>query len=231
MRFEEMIKQANLKTRNIKSLRDVALEFLREAIFSGHCKPGDHLKERELSQMLGISTTPVKEALRVLSYEGLVVTVPRKGTYVSELVDTSIEEFMMLKAILEGLASRLAALKITEDELKELEAQVAIMKQLTEAKEAERLLKVNFNFHMKIREAAKNPILLQTVNNVRAFDNAFRKRALKHDSEVAEGFSEHYDIYQAIKERDPDAAEEVMKKHIMRTAANVLKQKDNCDST
>ncbi len=208
----------------MQSLREVALDFLREAIFSGHLKPGDHLVERELSELLGISTTPIKEALRILSHDGIVVTVPRRGTYVSELVDTSIEEFMMLKSVLEGLASRLAATKITDEEIKVLSKQLDVMKELTEAKEASKLVGANFKFHMLIREAAKSPMLFKTVNNVASFDNAFRKRALAHDYEMEKGFIEHSEIFHAIKNRTPDLAENLMKKHLMRTAANVLKK-------
>ncbi len=97
------------KVSKIESLRDIATVSLRDAIISGTLKPGEHLKERDLSDKMGISTTPIKEALRILSYEGLVETVPRKGTYVSELVNSSIEEVLLLRANLEGLSAFLAA--------------------------------------------------------------------------------------------------------------------------
>ncbi|MFB4165309.1 GntR family transcriptional regulator [Alteribacillus sp. JSM 102045] len=223
--MDKLLTEVTAKTQNIKSLRDVALEFLREAIFTGHYQPGDHLKERDLSKLLGISTTPIKEALRVLSHDGLVETVPRKGTFVSELVETSIEEFMMLKSVLEGLAAKLAALKITDDEVKVLEKQVAEMEKLTKAKEVEKLVSVNFKFHRLIREAANNPMMFQTLNNVVALDIAFRKRALKYDMEIEKGFLEHNEIFQSIKTGKAELAEELMKKHIMRTAVNVLEQK------
>ncbi|MBT2686720.1 GntR family transcriptional regulator [Bacillus sp. ISL-47] len=222
MDINEILTEATTKTKSIKSLRDVVIEFLREAIFIGHYKPGDQLIERELSDLLGISTTPIKEALRVLSHDGLVETIPRKGTYVSQLVDTSIEEFMMVKAVLEGLAAKLAAIKISAKELELLEKQILIMKNLSEAKDYEQLVAANLKFHLIIREAAKNPIMFQTLNNVIAFDNAFRKRALKHNMEVIEGFNEHNQIFQAIKSRNPDLSEKLMKDHIMRTAVDVL---------
>ncbi|NEU32259.1 GntR family transcriptional regulator [bacterium LRH843] len=225
MNIDKLLSDATYKTKNIKSLRDVALEFLREAIFIGYYKPGDHLKEREISKLLGISTTPVKEALRILGHEGIVETIPRKGTFVSELIDTSIEEFMMLKAELEGLASRLAALKITDHEIEGLSKQIEIMRALTHSGDHENIVRENFKFHMLIREAAKSPMLCITVNNVVAFDNAFRKRALRHQVEIEEGFLEHKKIYEAIKDRNADLAEDVMKNHIMRTAAHVLAHK------
>ena len=222
MNINEILTEATTKTKNMKSLRDVVIEFLKEAIFIGHYKPGDQLVERELSDLLGISTTPIKEALRVLSHDGLLATIPRKGTYVSRLVDTSIEEFMMVKAVLEGLAAKLAAIKITEKELESLEKQILIMKKHSEDKDYDLLVAANLKFHLIIREAARNPILFQTLNNVISFDNAFRKRALKHNMEVVEGFNEHNQIFQAIKNRDPNLSEKLMKDHIMRTAVDVL---------
>lgn len=225
MGIEEILTNATTKTKSISSLRDVALEFLRDAIFSGHYKPGDHLKERDLSELLGISTTPIKEALRILSHEGLVETIPRKGTYVAELADTSIEELMMVKAVLEGLAAKLAAIKIKKQELVVLEKHVKLMKQLTESKEIEQLVLANSKFHMLIREIAKNQFMFQTLNNVIAFDHSFRKRALKDDYEIEEGYQEHYEIFRAIKERKPDLAENLMKDHILRTVTDVLKKR------
>lgn len=222
MSIEKMIDEVTKKKENIKSLREVVLEFLREAIFSGHFKPGDHLVERELSELLDISTTPIKEAFRILEHEGLVKTVPRKGTYVSEILDTSIEEVMMLRAVLEGFAANLAAKKITDEEMTVLERQIKVMKELTEARDAEKLVEENYKFHQLIREAAKSPMILKMVNNVVAFDNAFRKRALKNTREIEEGFQEHYAIFKAIVNRNGTQAEQLMKNHIMRTVTHVL---------
>src|SRR5690625_1851242 len=222
MSLDQMINKVTTKTKSMQPLREIVLEFLREAIFSGHYKPGDHLVERELSTLLGISTTPIKEALRILGHEGLVETIPRKGTFVSELINTSIEELMMLKATLEGLASKLAAEKATDDEIRLFEKQIDKMKQLTKVKDKEKLVHENFMFHMLIRETAKSPLLLQTVNHVRAFDNAFRNRSLQYNVEVEEGYREHKAILQTIKKRKPELAKKLMEKHIMRTVEDVL---------
>jgi len=119
----------SIDNEQLKSLRDIAVESIREAIIGGLFKPGEHLKERELSQAMGISTTPIKEAFRILGHEGLVVTVPRKGTYVSEVVQSSMEEILMIKANLEGLCARLAAMKITDAELQALTATLRRMEE------------------------------------------------------------------------------------------------------
>lgn len=212
-----------LKPQNVKSLRDIALESLRDAIVSGYFKPGQHLKERELSTALGISTTPIKEALRILDHEGLVETIPRKGTFVSELVNTSIEEMLMLKAYLEGLSASLASIKVTSEDLENIELQINLMEKLTKNKDLNSLAEENKKFHILIREAAKNPMIYQILSNITTYDDAFRKRALQHNLEIEEGFNEHKSIFEAIKNRDPETAEKRMKDHIMRTARSVLK--------
>ncbi|MDQ0338103.1 DNA-binding GntR family transcriptional regulator [Caldalkalibacillus uzonensis] len=213
----------------IKSLRDIALEAIKEAIVSGRFKPGDHLKERELSEMMGISTTPIKEALRILGNEGLVRTIPRKGTFVSELVNTSIEEILMLKAYLEGLCARLAAMKATDHELELLEEQVKKMESLLKSNNIEKLAEENTAFHVLIRQISKNPMIIKILENVSTFDKAFRKRALKYQIEAHEGLNEHKGIFEAIKSKNPDLAEFRMKKHILRTLDNVLRHLDKHD--
>lgn len=211
-----------IEAEKVKSIRDIAVESLREAIISGKLKPGDHLKERELSQAMGVSTTPIKEALRILGHEGLVETIPRKGTFVSELVNTTIEETLMLRASLEGLCARLAAIKITPEELKALEQKVTLMENLKETA-PDLLVNENTAFHTMIRQIAKNPMIYNMLLNISAFDTAFRKRALQYRVEVQEGYIEHREIFEAIKQGDPDLAEMRMKKHIMRTTENVLR--------
>jgi DNA-binding GntR family transcriptional regulator len=213
-----------INPQDVKSLRDIVLDSLRDAIIGGTLTPGAHLKERELAEVMGISTTPIKEALRILSQEGWVETFPRKGTYVSEMVETSIEEMLMLKSNLEGLTARLAATKITDEELKELENQVELMEQLSKQKDTSRLAEENSLFHLMIRTSARNPFICQMLINVIAFDRAFRKRALQFSIEVEAGFCEHKKIFEAIKARDADLAEARMKTHIMRTTENVLKK-------
>src|SRR6266571_7047058 len=113
----------------VRSLRDRAYDDIREAILGGALRPGERIKERDVAAQMGISTTPVKEALRRLEQDGLVVSQPRRGAIVGPLVTTRPEEILAIRAHLEGLAARLAAEKMSgEDkralavELTELEA-------------------------------------------------------------------------------------------------------------
>ncbi|MDQ0206882.1 GntR family transcriptional regulator [Alkalicoccobacillus murimartini] len=212
---------------SVKSLREIAVEKIKEAIVSGYFLPGDHLKERELSQLMGISTTPIKEAFRILGNEGFVKTVARKGTYVSEYANTSIEEILLLRASIEGLCCRLAAMKMSESDLELLEKQVEKMQLLKEENNTEALVEQNSAFHEMIVQHAENAMIKNILDNVKAFDHAFRKRALSFNKEVIEGYVEHEAIFEAIKNRDPDQAEQLMKQHILRTTEFILStQKD-----
>ncbi|MCL6598181.1 MAG: GntR family transcriptional regulator [Alicyclobacillus macrosporangiidus] len=206
----------------VKSLRELALEFIRDAIVSGRFAPGQHLKERELAEAMGISTTPVKEALRVLEHIGLVQTVPRRGTYVSPAVNTSLREINWMRAYLESLAARWAAEKATGDQLAQMEAQLREMERLTHHPDRERLAAANTRFHELVREAAGNAVLASTLSQVAAVDRAFRRRALQDDKEVSAGFEEHRKVFEAIRARDPDLAEARMRSHILRAVHHVL---------
>lgn len=208
---------------DIKSLRQMVVESLREAIVTGQFKPGDSLKERELSKTMGVSTTPIKEAFRILEHEGLIQTIPRKGAFVSELADTSIHEIQMLRAAVEGVCARLVAVKATEEQLDALEAQIELMEELLNSDQTEQLVEENTNFHTMIRETANSPLLARVLLNVASFDKAFRKRALKDVREVKEGYAEHREIFEAIKSRDAELSEKLIKQHIMRTVEDVLK--------
>lgn len=218
-----------IKPENVQSLRDVVVTSLREAIITGHFQTGDHLKERELSKTMGISTTPIKEAFRILGHEGLVVTVPRKGTFVSEMAETNIQEVQLLRAVVEGLNAKLAATKITDAQLKVMEEQLKLMEKLRDYQEVDSLVEENTNFHNLIREAANSPMISRVLINITSFDKAFRKRALERQSEIYDGFSEHSRIFEAIKAKDGDLAEQEMKQHIMRTVKDVMVKKTVTD--
>ncbi|KKI85376.1 GntR family transcriptional regulator [Niallia circulans] len=206
----------------VKSLRELAVEKIREGIVSGYFEVGEHLKERELSKMMGISTTPIKEAFRILENEGLLVTVPRKGTFVSEYASTSIEEILLLRAAVESLCARLAAIKMSEEDVNELEQVVLIMESLHNKGDSDALIEQNSRFHQMIIASTENKMMQTILANIRSIDKAFRKRALKVEVEREVGYQEHRAIFEAIKQREPDKAEQRMKDHILRTKDNIL---------
>jgi len=198
----------------ISSVRDAVHEAIKSAILTNAIPPGSRLNERMLSKQMGVSTTPIKEALRRLELEGLVVTHQRKGCFVSTRVMTSIKEITWVRSALEGVSARLAAIKITEYEMNRLTSHIDKMKAATERKDSQELLQLNAEFHQRIRQSAKNDYLLQQINAIREYDNFVRNKALIVEDELDRAFNEHYKIYQMIMARDPDWAEEAMVSHI-----------------
>lgn len=214
MDLDQIAEENTIQT---KSIRDVVYERLKDAIISGQYKPGHHLKERELAKLYGISTTPLKEALRRLEQEGLVTTSARRGTFVSSDIMNSVEEINWARSALEGVAARLAALKISDDEISQLGAVVDQMKLFTEQKNVEQLLSLNADFHKRIRTYAKNNYIYQQIEAIHSFDRSFRRQALSHEDELERGFLEHVQIYRQICARNADEAEHAMISHIRRT--------------
>jgi DNA-binding GntR family transcriptional regulator len=208
----------------ISSLREQVYEHLRDAILSGKLTTGTRIIERDIAAQMQISTTPVKEALRKLEQDGLVVTMPRRGTMVSELALTSIAEVVEIRAMLDGMAARLAAAKITDVQARELADQVAKMRSLTNVMKLEDLRNANTDFHTSIRQIGGNQILLKFVEQLRPFDQRVRLEALYHPEEAQRGLAEHEAIYEALTQHDSARAEELMRTHIMRTARFVFEQ-------
>lgn len=212
-------------TSQTRSVRDVVYEKLKEGILMGEYKPGFHLSERQLAQQFMISTTPLKEALRHLEQEGLVVTRPRVGSFVSNDVMMSLEEINLVRSAVEGVAARLAAIKIEEDEILQLGQVMKEMEFYTKERNSEKVLEVNTHFHKLIRIFAKNNYVCKQIESIRSFDLGPRNKILSDFDELDRAFSEHYLIYEKIITRDPDGAENTVRAHINRSTRFVLQGK------
>ena len=219
-----IVKKKNISSQ-VKSIRQVVYDTLKELILTGAVSPGEHLREREIAANFSVSTTPVKEALRRLEQEGLVMTKPRRGTYVSSRISDFMEEVSWARSALEGVAARLAAIKISDAEIEELRAQLEEMQRYTREGNAEKLVELNERFHLRIRDIAKNDYVEQQISAVRDFDRVVRKQALSNPEELERAYREHRFIFERIAERDPDGAEEAMRSHIRRTAGFVKTMK------
>jgi DNA-binding GntR family transcriptional regulator len=202
-------------------VRDVVYEKLKEAILTQQYKPGSHLIERELATRFHVSTTPLKEALGLLKQEGLVVTRPRVGTYVSNDIMNSIEEINLVRAALEGVAARLAATKITKEEIQQLSEVMQIMERSTNEENTSKVIEINARFHELIRTFARNNYVCKQIEAIHSFDRHFRKIALSRSGELGHALQEHSQIFKKIAARDPDGAEQKIRLHIQLTAARV----------
>jgi len=204
---------------DVRSLRDLAYDDIREAILTGVLPPGHRVKERDVAEQMGISTTPVKEALRRLEQEGLVVSQPRRGAVVSRLVQIPVEEIEEIRGAMEGIAARLSAERLTDAELEELDGLVAHMSELTESMESpqQRVEEVN-RFHAIILEGSRNDFLVRFVATLTPFERVHQTEYL----DVAEAraiLSEHVAIHAALRARDGDQAQRLMVEHYDRGRA------------
>jgi len=212
-----------LKLDNYKPLREIVFESIRSAIISGVLKPGERLMEVQLAEKLGVSRTPIREAIRKLELEGLVVMMPRKGAYVADLSIKDITDVLEIRAALEGLASGLAALRITDEEIEELELTAVQFNQALEEGNVELMIQKDIEFHDIIIKATRNEKLLQISNNLREQVQRFRVMYINKTNKAKQLAKEHYEIAEAISNRNIDLAERLAKNHIENAENNIMK--------
>lgn len=213
-----------LKLDNYKPLREVVFESVRGAIISGVLKPGERLMEVQMAEKLGVSRTPIREAIRKLELEGLVIMMPRKGAYVADLSLKDITDVLEIRAALEGLASGLAALRINDDEIQELNQVAKSFHQAIVEDDFNKILQGDIDFHDIIFKATRNEKLVQMNNNLREQVQRFRIMYINQSNRSMTIANDHFEIAKAISERDMDKAEKIAKRHIENAEKYILKE-------
>lgn len=207
-------KFSDINFNDYKPLRDVIFATLREAIVAGELKPGERLLEVKLADKMGVSRTPVREAIRKLELEGLVVMLPRKGAHVANLSAKDIANVLEIRAALDALATVLAANRITDSELKELERIHEQFISCVEKNNIQGAIKKDVEFHDAIYRAARNEKLVQVSGNLWEQVQRFRVVYLRDYDSVKAVIKEHSDILKAISAKDADAARICASRHI-----------------
>lgn len=210
-------------------LRDVVFNTLREAILKGELKPGERLMELQLAAKLGVSRTPIREAIRMLEQEGLAVTVPRKGAEVAKMTEKDMEDVLVIRAALDQLAVELACDAITEEQLKKLQISGKNFENSLKTDNLKKLAQADVEFHEVIYEAAGNIKLVTMLNNLREQMYRYRVEYLKDDSKYPELIREHQAIMEGIRTKDKKHVSEVMKKHVLNQAVavkNMIREQD-----
>lgn len=202
------------------SLRDHVHRALRMAILSGRYASEELLNERHLAEQLGVSTTPVKEALRRLEAEGLVVTRPRRGV-VSLFSQSWAEEMILARAALESMIARQAAGRITPAGVVALQATVADMRRATEDNTGD-LIELNETLHEQIHQISRCDYLGRLIERQRLYDDGIRRIIHSDTNERARAFEEHAMIARLICEGNRDAAEKAMREHVLRSGERYL---------
>lgn len=160
-------------------LRDVVFNTLRQAILRGELKPGERLMEIQLANKLGVSRTPIREAIRKLELEGLVLMIPRKGAEVAEITEKSLRDVLEVRRALEELAVQLVCEKITEEEIEELKAAAREFENVLKDGDITKIAEADVRFHDVIYMATDNQKLIQLLNNLREQMYRFRVEYLK----------------------------------------------------
>jgi DNA-binding GntR family transcriptional regulator len=210
-----------------KPLRELVFETLREAIASGRLKPGQRLMELQLAEDLGVSRTPVREAIRQLELEGLVVMVPRKGAYVAELSLRDMAEVFEMRAALDGLAAALAAERITEEEIDFLERCLLEISDAIARKDLKACIEADTTFHERLYRASRNMRLAQTIANLREQIQLFRTTSLGRPGRMSLALEEHRQILEAISQRNSKLAHKLAYEHIERAEAAFMRELEN----
>jgi len=203
-------------------LRDVVFNTLRQAILKGELQPGERLMEIQLAKRLGVSRTPVREAIRKLELEGLVLMVPRKGAEVADITSKDLEDVLEVRAALEELAVRNACDYITEEQIQELKKAAADFKEALEGTDLIACAETDMRFHEIIYAATNNRRLIQMLNNLKEQMYRYRMEYLKDKRTYKVLLEEHDTIRRALKKHDKVKAGNAIRSHIENQKKSIL---------
>ena len=203
-------------------LRDVVFNTLRQAILRGELKPGERLMEIQLANKLGVSRTPIREALRKLELEGLVNMVPRKGAEVADITEKSLRDVLEVRKALEELSVQLACEKITEEEIEELKRVAERFKDTLNDQDVTKIAEADVAFHDVIYTATDNQKLILLLNNLREQMYRYRVEYLKKEEAYPQLIAEHEELIDNISKRNKEEATRIMCEHIDDQVATVI---------
>lgn len=204
-------------------LRDVVFNTLRNAILMGDIEPGERLMEVKLAEKLGVSRTPIREAIRMLELEGLVEMAPRKGAQVAKITKEDIKDVLEVRKVLEDLAIDLACDNIDAQEIKKLEENVVRFQNAIKKNDIKEIAVIDVEFHEIIYVSTKNRRLIQILSNLREQMYRYRFEYIK-DKETREVLvKEHKTIVEALKNKNKQGGKDAIKKHLDRQENTILK--------
>lgn len=200
-------------------LRDVVFNTLRKAILNGQLKPGERLMEVHLANKLGVSRTPIREAMRKLELEGLVVMIPRRGAEVAKISEKSLKDVLEVRRSLDEFIAELACRRITQEQLQRLKKAAKVFEEATENvsgtdSDTAELATADVEFHNIIMEATENQRLQAVVNNLAEQMYRYRFVYLKDTGTHKNLVKEHLAIYEAISRHDIEDAKKAARIHI-----------------
>jgi DNA-binding GntR family transcriptional regulator len=203
-----------LKVIEKKTLHEEIANNLKELIMSGELQEGDKIKEDELCSSMGISKTPLREALRVLSVEGLIKLVPNRGSFVSTPTFEEIREMFDVMSVLEGICARAAVKKMSAKDLAALEKLHDKLEKNFKRRAQREYIRINNQFHAFVQEMAGNRTLNQIVNGLRQKILLYRYQSLNLPERFEQSIQEHRDLIKAFRKKDSKKVETLMRRHL-----------------
>jgi DNA-binding GntR family transcriptional regulator len=200
---------------HIKPLHQEVAQRIRDMIRKGLLQKGDRIVEKELCEAMGTSRTPLREALRLLSSEGLIELVPHKGAYVAQPSMREIREMFEVMSILEGTCARKVAEKMTDADFRKLEKLHEKLEKYFREKNNEKYLEVNHKYHSLLQEMTGSKVLNDVINSLRQKILLYRYRQLYQPDRFRASMNEHRVLLDAFRRRDPAAAESAMRTHLI----------------
>ncbi len=207
-----------------KSLTSLIFEQIREDILNGRYANGDKLVEIKLAEELGVSRTPVREALKQLELDGLVENIPNRGVVVNGISKEDIDDILTLRLCIEGLVGQWAAERISEEEVKVLEEIYDLMEFYTFKNDVDKIFELNTKFHETLYHATKSRYLESVLKDFQLFIRAARNSSLKSEGRLVFALKEHEAILNALKEGNPEKSRVALLTHIEMSNKNIKKE-------
>lgn len=203
-------------------LRDIVFLTLRQAILMGDLEPGERLLEVSLADRLGVSRTPVREAIRKLELEGLVLMLPRRGAEVAKISEKNLRDVLEVRRGLEELTMELAATRIADEQLQEMEDANIRFERVLGGNDLTAIAEADEHFHELIYSSTGNERLVQVINNIKDQMYRFRLEYIKDKDKRMGLADEHKLIVEALRKRDMNRAKNLIRDHIMNQESTVI---------
>lgn len=218
--------QENLQTNmdEFLPLRDVVFNTLRQGILTGELKPGERLMEIHLANKLGVSRTPIREAIRKLELEGLVTMIPRRGAEVAQITEKSLRDVLEVRRALDALSVELACDRINDEELAALGKACESFEKAVSTRDPKKIAQADVEFHNIIVKAAGNTRLVQLINNLSEQMYRYRFEYIKDVSTHEQLIAEHRILFDCIRNKDKATAAKTAKLHIDNQENAIMRQ-------
>ena len=203
-------------------LRDVVFNTLRRAIITGEFAPGERLMEISLANRLGVSRTPVREAIRKLELEGLVIMIPRKGAQVAKITEKSLRDVIEIRCVLEEFAASLACERITEEGKEKLKEAHQQFEDAEQSRDILDIVEKDEKFHDAIFQATSNDKLITIINNLREQFYRYRMEYVRDIEQHSVLVTEHENLLHAIFNHDSETAKQIMRTHLKNQQEGVI---------